>query len=743
MTAALTAAVVASLLAAAAGAEEIWPGDGNEAEPSYATGQSACVGDAANDQGFVDVPADHPFKAAIDCLAYYGITTGTGDGTMFAPDAAVTASQMVAFMERAARVAGADRNAVLGDFDASAEPAAPVTRAGATVLIARLLVAVTDRNSRPNVEMGTDGTVTLNGMPPDDFFADSRHTQSRPVDSAVSALYELGVVRGRPEGGFAPDEPATRGEVASFITGALAHTRARPEGVTIQQNIPGEVVVSVRDAHFAPLLNVPIDMFMVPTRLLSATAFKSDGTCGAVSVLEGGDAGSKCSIGVLDPVTGLDGDLVRRVEVDARGGTTVWAWTGDEDDRVTDGGAGLARVDLTELEDIIATGARVTHDLSERALKARFGVTVTVTVQLVDASGKPAAPPSDGASYRVAVSVWNGLDGTAADTSGPVYSLDSYTLSADMTGRFTFPLTAEDPDPGDNGGNGVPAEEADEVVIRYTVSNASGNALAAPTGASCSMSGAGTAEVPRCPIFTDEKPTVHKVEVTTATKYATPPAAGSAANVATVAVTDQYGRPLSGVGVQLTSDIEPATNVEIPSRRFTLRDGKVRIPYMYKSSRTANETLGAQLPGRDGRFGDDPDTTADESADDIELSESPGDDPYLKTTTFYWIKEPTAASPTGGACVLFSSVRENTLIVDTEPAPETEDLARITYEAKDHMYLNGPPVTLTTFKDKLAGWEKKLADGTAQQDDVRFRLGWEYLTSASGITRWLLTDGTC
>ena len=188
-------------------------------------------------------------------------------------------------------MAGADRDAVLGDFDASVPS---VTRAGAAVLVARLLVAVTDKDSRPNIEMGDYGTVTIDGRPPGDYFADSRNTQPQPVDSAVSALYELGVARGRPDGvTFAPDEPATRAEVAGLITRALAHTRARPEGVTIQQNEPGEVVVSVRDADFSPLINVPIDTFSVATRLIGTTAFKSDGTCGSVKVLDGGHTGSR------------------------------------------------------------------------------------------------------------------------------------------------------------------------------------------------------------------------------------------------------------------------------------------------------------------------------------------------------------------------------------------------------------------------------------------------------------------
>ena len=736
LVAAVTVAAVASLLAPAAGAEEIKPGDDNKAEPSHASSQSACVGDATREQGFVDVPAGHYSRAAVNCLAYYRITSGTGDGTMFSPDATVTADQMRGFMEAAARVAGADRGAVLDDFDATG--AGPVTRGEAAAMIVRLLVAATDRNSLRNIEFDDGGDLMIDRRRPDDWFADSRAAQPRRIDGAASALYELGVAQGRSDGSFAPDEPLTRGEAAVFITRALAYTRARPEGVTIQQNVPGEVVVSVRDSDFLPMINVPIDVFSVSTRLIGSTAFKSDGTCGSVQVPDGGHAGSKCSIHSSDPVSDTGGDLLWLIDVDDRGGTTVWAWTGEEGDRVADRARGLARVDLTELKEVVATGAKVTHDMAEEARRAHFGTTVTVTVQLVDADNKDAVPPAGGASYRVAVSTWRGLDGTAAATSGPAYNLYSFTESVDDTGKLTFELTAEDPDPDDTDDTGG---STDEVRVSYTVTNAGGNTLTIRAGASCSPSDTGPS--PRCPVFSDEKPKIRRVEVTTPTKQASPPASGGeAANVAIVEVTDQYGDPIGNVGVLLTSSIA-AENVELVGvPRVTLRDGRVRLPYLYKSSRTAVETLGISLPGPDRRFGDDPDTDADESADDIELSDSPDEPPYLESATFFWLKEPTTTSfeTDGGACVLSSSVQDNAMIVDTNPAVDVEAPASISYSLNDHLYLNKVPVKLATFKDALAKWEEDLADGTVEPDNIKFRLGWEHRNSRDGITRWLLTE---
>ena len=746
LPAAVTAAVVASLLAAAATAEEIKPGDDNEAEPSYTTGQSACVGDAAIDQGFVDVPADHPFKAAIDCLAYYDITTGTGDGTTFAPDTAITGVSMAKFMERTARVAGVDRDAVVGDFDT----AEPVTRADVAVLVARLLVAVTGEDSDPNIEMDDIGTVTINEKVPDDWFADARDTQPLPVDSAISALYELGVTEGRPDGSFAPQELATRAEAAELITGALGRTRVRPEGVTIQQHISGDVVVSARDADFAPVEGVAIDVFSVSTRFVDTSAFKSDGTCGAVRVPQGGDSGSRCTIASTDPTTGEDGDLVLQVDIDKRGGTTVWAWTGEEDDRVTGGGAGLARVDLTDAGPVVAEGAKVTHDIPGGAHWRRFGDAVTVTVQLTGAGGRNAVRPRDGAAYRVEVWAYRVRDsGTpvpAGGASGIIVRDPSDELAfivygyppnrpltrstqhgrVDSTGKLTFTVAAVSPIPDDTG----------MLQVVYEVTKGPDNDLDPPTGGKCLEAGQATETVQRCPVFSGQEPRVEKVEVTTPVTYAPTPARGaSSPMVATIAVTDQYGAPMRGVKVMLTSsldDRDPDVLERLDRARSTRRDGRVRISYLYRSSESAVETLGARLPGPDGVYEDDPDTPdVNESDDNIMLS----DPPYLDGTIVYWMEEPDPSFTDGnGAPVLSSRVDENTIIVDTDPSGD-EAPARISYDLHDHLYHNGQPVTLEYFKDQLAGWEEDIADGTATESVPRFRLVWRYLNSASGIAQ--------
>ena len=69
------------------------------------------------------------------------------------------------------------------------------------------------------------------------------------------------MAKGTGMGYFSPASTVSRGAMAAFITRALAHTTARPEGVTIQSHGPGEVTISVRDANFHPVANAPLDIF--------------------------------------------------------------------------------------------------------------------------------------------------------------------------------------------------------------------------------------------------------------------------------------------------------------------------------------------------------------------------------------------------------------------------------------------------------------------------------------------------
>ena len=269
---------------------------------------------------FTDVVDEHAFKDAINCIAYYGITNGTGDGSTYSPNQDVTRAEMAVFIARAAGVAGVDLGDAMGDeFDDIGDvwqegrdainqladngmiasggdyrPDDAVTRAEMASYLVGLLA-----EAAPNVTI-SDGMILLGvggiGVEADDWFGDARSSLPRSNDAEISAIYELGITKGASaaagaeEGeapldyNYEPHGTVNRGQMAAFITRALAHTSARPAGISAQYD--GEnVVLSARDENFAPMENVVIDAFLTDTDGVDL-AFRADGSCGEVSTVE-------------------------------------------------------------------------------------------------------------------------------------------------------------------------------------------------------------------------------------------------------------------------------------------------------------------------------------------------------------------------------------------------------------------------------------------------------------------------
>ena len=74
-------------------------------EADYTATFDACIGAAAEDAGFTDVPDGHSNAGDIDCIAYYGVTKGTSAST-YSPLMSVTREQMALFLTRLAGLVG-------------------------------------------------------------------------------------------------------------------------------------------------------------------------------------------------------------------------------------------------------------------------------------------------------------------------------------------------------------------------------------------------------------------------------------------------------------------------------------------------------------------------------------------------------------------------------------------------------------------------------------------------------------
>ena len=350
-------ALVASILAVGA-----TPVAATERSPDQQAIWKACLGPAMADQGFTDVSMDSVHYDNINCLAYYGITTGR-TAESFAPDANVTRSQMALFLARAADAAGidlgestdqgfTDLNAddtervdainrvvgagiMFGDTETSFDPPsttvfAPtdqVTRwemamflfafldhALTSVLIDTLPASIDD-DGTGQVELGSlDGE---SGNAPDDYFRDSRRQTPAHVDDRISAIYELGITTGQnnmvgEQGVYNPNGLVTRAQMASFIMRAVGHTNLRPAGLTAQST-SSDTMVSVRDADFVPIGNVRTEVF---TTNFPDDAFNADGECIGRFTTNQDPSFDECAIDVGD------------VETDGDTGNALWEGVG-------------------------------------------------------------------------------------------------------------------------------------------------------------------------------------------------------------------------------------------------------------------------------------------------------------------------------------------------------------------------------------------------------------------------------
>ena len=254
-------ALIASLLAVGAN-----PATAEEETADHKAPTSACEGDAQTDRMFTDVPEGHVFRDAISCIAYHGITTGSGDGSTFSPSQDVTRWQMALFIARATTAAGVDLSDAMDAGFTDIGDAPEVSRDAINQLasngiipeastyrpndamtradMAVFLVGFLDK-AAPNVTVDEDGAIMLGvgsaATEADDYFTDVRALSSPDVDRAAAALFELGITTGTNKAAavvdptqtpldvkYDPEGTVTRGAMAAFITRALAHTSLAP-----------------------------------------------------------------------------------------------------------------------------------------------------------------------------------------------------------------------------------------------------------------------------------------------------------------------------------------------------------------------------------------------------------------------------------------------------------------------------------------------------------------------------------
>jgi SpoIID/LytB domain protein len=189
---------------------------------------AACPEASVPDATFTDVATDSVHRQAIECMAWWGVTTGS-TATTYRPAGLVTRGQMASFLARLLEAVGAtlpsdppdafvdddgsrheaaiDSLAAIGIVRGVAadrfEPEALVDRAQAAALVVRLLRHL---------------DVPLDASPPDAFADD----QGSVHQDSINQVAAEGIVTGVSAGFVQPDGPNRRDRMASLLARTLA-----------------------------------------------------------------------------------------------------------------------------------------------------------------------------------------------------------------------------------------------------------------------------------------------------------------------------------------------------------------------------------------------------------------------------------------------------------------------------------------------------------------------------------------
>ena len=623
---------------------------------------SACVGPALEPHGFADTRGAAA-EQAVDCLVHYRITKGKGPDA-FAPYETVTRSQMALFLDRAARPAGislsdaaadqgfadieglseeargavnrmAELEIMTGASGSRFDPQGLVTRRDMAVFLARFLELA---------EVGEGGTSIRAVASDENLFRDVSRLP-RAVENAVYRLYELGVAKGTSDTAFSPDDPVSRGQMASFITRTLAHTNARPSGATVQgpaeRVVEGEdadILISMRDRFHRPIRDVYVDVFSV--ELSISRPFDRDGSCSTRIENQPAPLGSRnCVIDVADLVTDPFGNAVDSIRVYSD--LVLWAWTGGLDDEFDEDRAEAGAFTIRTSKPPVAL--EITDDMEEGAELLAFGDSITYTLQLVDRDGAPAP-----AVQTVRVS-------SVIEVNDVVRQQESRNYRTDRSGRLTFTFQESDPDRN---------KADDETTLDFDVSpsdlavrdetTAGGGALAGGVF----RTAATWSQEPPAPAYLRlvQEPLFHVASDRDR----------GAVNSVQALLTDQYGDPVRGGRILFSSQDDLGLGEDRFLRRTSTR-GVATARYQRDAEYAGVEEIRAEVEGSDPLIEAEP-------------------------VSHYWV-EPYQAGPRRGVSILEADYDRNLFV--------SADLRLYAYDRNDRFRINGVAASLEEFEAAL------------------------------------------
>ncbi len=559
-----------------------------DGSPDHLPGYSACTGDANNSSGFLDV-VGHIAEQGINCLAYYGITLGQTP-ELFAPDQPITRRQMALFLVRAALPAGVtvpppsdqgfqdighhSRNTqdainqmaalgiTRGTSPTTFHPDSPIDRRQMALFLYRFLQLA------PTGPGGADASQVT---PDDNVFTDL-NGQPAQVIEAVRVIYEMGVTLGATRTTFSPGTLLTRGQMALFVTRALAHTNARPIGVTMQSRSPVisfgdtlEVQVSLRDSTFRPRPGWLVDLFSTSILDLDGS-FATDGACRPV--VEAAIGQQACMIDRFDQKLDESGNLLLLLE--PPDSIRLWAWTGNLKSEFQLGATPSVSLDINVLKP--SSALRVTDDMQPTAKVLPSGKSIEFAFQLVDEDGRPVSETGVGIQVSTTYAT-NGI----SDLTRVV------TYRTDAAGRVTASYPASDT--GLSAKNPVITLDIDVLAQGLNVLDRTTLGVVAGDGSTNDAA----------LIWSDEAPEPSTLRLRHRVGYHELPESGTGpgpVNVITGILTDQYGGPVPNTQIEFSSDANDGVG-RGPTVRITNERGVAILRYIWNGTVPVAEAVTA------------------------------------------------------------------------------------------------------------------------------------------------------
>ncbi len=472
---------------------------------------SACPASASiPSAGFTDTTSTD-----VDCVAYYGITTGT-TATTYSPTESVTRWQMALFLTRAAVPAGVtlgagtddgtftdvsgksaeiitaiyqikDLGITIGTTATTFSPDDNVTREEMALFINRFLAKATLGPGGANDSLTTDDGLMVTNVGAADTttnYTDIGTGTTYEGRNAITNLWHMGITDDPSSTStvysttYSPASDMTRAAMATFLTEALAHTNARPKGVSLQSSAwdaTGETAVttqgsqtptlsaSYRDDDFGFAAGTPIDVFYWQNSTAEGnTDFLATGLCNTTYTVAASNSVTECYVDAGDLDTDAYGNTVPTVAAYTAGKTTdYWAWTAadatsyDNDLHAAD----ASKITLVASKD--ATDFSVTTDISAAATTSaeedaadatiyphvvKFGTDVVVSF---DATVHTASTNTDAATNHKSLAItvqherWVTDSGNTLVYADEAKIIDSTSIIwTDASGDASFTITS-------------------------------------------------------------------------------------------------------------------------------------------------------------------------------------------------------------------------------------------------------------------------------------------------------------